>query len=117
MNGVLVDTQLEKMIAAGQIRASDPIDPDQIQPNSIDLRVGRTAYRVRASFLPTRGTVQDKLIGGLSLAPELPRPRGSEDGEKPQTRRLEALDGIAPFDPTNVCLRRAGDLGLSLIHI
>lgn len=38
-----------------------PIQEDQFQPNSIDLRLGEKAYRVRCSFLPENETVQDKL--------------------------------------------------------
>lgn len=51
--------------AAGEGReivAAAPIGDDQIQPASLDLRLGEVAYRVRASFLPgARDTVQDKL--------------------------------------------------------
>lgn len=39
------------MIARGQITAARPIDAGQVQPASLDLRLGSTAYRVRASFL------------------------------------------------------------------
>jgi dCTP deaminase len=38
-----------------------PIQDDQFQPNSIDLRLGEVAYRVRCSFLPENETVQDKI--------------------------------------------------------
>ncbi len=45
-----------------EIMATHPIEDDQIQPASIDLRLGEVAYRVRASFLPgARATVRDKL--------------------------------------------------------
>jgi dCTP deaminase len=45
-----------------EIMASHPIEDDQIQPASIDLRLGDVAYRVRASFLPgARASVRDKL--------------------------------------------------------
>ncbi|MGE5270894.1 MAG: 2'-deoxycytidine 5'-triphosphate deaminase [Thiohalocapsa sp.] len=45
-----------------EIMAAAPIADDQIQPASIDLRLGEVAYRVRASFLPGAGaSVQDKL--------------------------------------------------------
>ena len=50
--GVLADHQIEAMISAGQIRAASPILNGQIQPASLDLRLGSKAYRVRASFLP-----------------------------------------------------------------
>jgi dCTP deaminase len=46
----------------GEVMASEPIGEDQIQPASIDLRLGEVAYRVRASFLPgARASVADKL--------------------------------------------------------
>src|SRR3984893_15168788 len=45
-----------------EIQASAPIEDDQIQPASLDLRLGEVAYRVRASFLPgPRSSVRDKL--------------------------------------------------------
>ena len=50
-SGVLPSQALEALIASGQIRARNPITPDQVQPSSIDLRLGAEAYRVRASFL------------------------------------------------------------------
>ncbi len=51
MTGVLASQQLQKMVENGQITASVPIADGQVQPASLDLRLGRTAYRVRASFL------------------------------------------------------------------
>jgi dCTP deaminase len=50
-SGVLPSQCLEKMVAEGHIRARAPVQPEQIQPSSIDLRLGSEAYRVRASFL------------------------------------------------------------------
>ncbi|MET0359089.1 MAG: 2'-deoxycytidine 5'-triphosphate deaminase, partial [Pararhizobium sp.] len=39
-----------------------PLADRQIQPASLDLRLGRTAYRIRASFLPGPGqTVRERL--------------------------------------------------------
>jgi dCTP deaminase len=44
------------------IRLERPADLDQIQPASLDLRLGNVAYRVRASFLPgPRSTVEQRL--------------------------------------------------------
>jgi dCTP deaminase len=49
-------------LGGGEVLASEPIREDQIQPASIDLRLGEVAYRVRASFLPgARASVADKL--------------------------------------------------------
>jgi dCTP deaminase len=42
---------IETMVAQGQISMSEPLQDDQVQPASLDLRLGHTAYRVRASFL------------------------------------------------------------------
>lgn len=38
-----------------------PIQDNQFQPNSLDLRLGEVAYRVRCSFLPENETVDQKL--------------------------------------------------------
>ncbi|RNC85692.1 MAG: 2'-deoxycytidine 5'-triphosphate deaminase [Balneola sp.] len=38
-----------------------PIKDNQFQPNSLDLRLGEVAYRVRCSFLPENETVEQKL--------------------------------------------------------
>jgi dCTP deaminase len=40
---------------------SYPINDNQFQPNSLDLRLGEVAYRVRCSFLPENETVEQKL--------------------------------------------------------
>ena len=49
--GVLADHQIRDMITAGHISASAPLTLGQVQPASLDLRLGAVAYRVRASFL------------------------------------------------------------------
>ncbi|PUB19217.1 2'-deoxycytidine 5'-triphosphate deaminase [Yoonia sediminilitoris] len=60
--GVLADHQIKAMIETGGITASVAIAPGQIQPASLDLRLGHKAYRVRASFLAGRQrTVADRL--------------------------------------------------------
>ena len=51
MTGILPSQDLTKMIASGAITASPQIIDEQIQPASLDLRLGTRAYRVRASFL------------------------------------------------------------------
>lgn len=62
MTGVLASQQLKAMIADGRISAAAPILREQIQPASLDLRLGTTAYRVRASFLSGAGrTVAERL--------------------------------------------------------
>jgi len=51
--GILPSHVLKRLIAQSrEITALEPIIPAQIQPASIDLRLGVKAWRVRASFLP-----------------------------------------------------------------
>jgi dCTP deaminase len=53
---------LRAMVASGAISGGAPIEPDQIQPASLDLRLGRRAWRVRASFLAgAHSSVADRL--------------------------------------------------------
>lgn len=51
MQGVIPNQHISRMIQAGEISASVPVIDAQIQPASLDLRLGSVAYRVRASFL------------------------------------------------------------------
>ncbi|MEK9733088.1 MAG: 2'-deoxycytidine 5'-triphosphate deaminase [Paracoccaceae bacterium] len=61
-DGVLSDRQMGMMIETGQITSEWDIEEGQVQPASLDLRLGAKAYRVRASFLPGRSaTVSDRL--------------------------------------------------------
>jgi dCTP deaminase len=61
-HGVLPDHRLAALAQEGAIAASAPFHPTQIQPASIDLRLGAKAIRLRASFLPGPGyTVTDRL--------------------------------------------------------
>ncbi|MBC7139757.1 MAG: 2'-deoxycytidine 5'-triphosphate deaminase [Defluviimonas sp.] len=53
--GVLPDTALRALIERGAIAADLPVTPAQLQPASLDLRIGAVACRVRASFLAGRG--------------------------------------------------------------
>ena len=55
MQGVLACQHIHDMIATGEIAADVAPDPGQIQPASLDLRLGAVAYRVRASFLAGEG--------------------------------------------------------------
>ncbi|NDV87189.1 2'-deoxycytidine 5'-triphosphate deaminase [Aurantimonas aggregata] len=60
--GILPDREIAALFETGAIAAPLPRDGDQIQPASLDLRLGAKAYRVRASFLPGAGqTVAGKL--------------------------------------------------------
>jgi len=60
--GVIPSQSLRAMIADGAIAAAVPAEDGQVQPASLDLRLGRRAWRVRASFLSGRNrTVTDRL--------------------------------------------------------
>lgn len=62
MTGVLANQQIEAMLRDGQIVTPTAVLGDQVQPASLDLRLGHTAYRVRASFLAGQGRrVSDRL--------------------------------------------------------
>ncbi len=73
--GLLPRQLIRELAARGVVQATDDIRPSQYQPASLDLRLGKNAYRVRASFLPgSRVSVLDKLqaLNGepISLAGE-----------------------------------------------
>ncbi|GGA73666.1 2'-deoxycytidine 5'-triphosphate deaminase [Nitratireductor aestuarii] len=60
--GILPDADIAALFSEGALKSARPLDDDQIQPASLDLRLGNVAYRVRASFLPgPRHLVADKL--------------------------------------------------------
>ena len=62
MTGVLADSAILAMLANGGISTEEPVVDGQVQPASLDLRLGATAYRVRASFLARENrTVADRL--------------------------------------------------------
>ena len=46
MTGVIPNQQIEQMIAQGALSGDPAIIPAQIQPASLDLRLGRPAGRV-----------------------------------------------------------------------
>lgn len=62
MTGVLPSQTIENMLENGAITVSSPLVEGQVQPASLDLRLGNVAYRVRASFLAGQGrSVSDRL--------------------------------------------------------
>lgn len=69
--GVLPSQSLARAVDLGIIHARDTIDATQIQPASVDLRLGDNAFRIRSSFLPDARPVEVKLkelaIGELDL--------------------------------------------------
>src|SRR5215475_9672426 len=59
--GILPDRMIALLAADGGILSENQFVPDQVQPASLDLRLGEGAYRVRASFLPGRTTVARRI--------------------------------------------------------
>ena len=66
-SGVLPSQMLEGLIEQGMIIAGQPIEAGQVQPASIDLRLGTRAYRVRSSFLAGRGKTVMQCISDLAM--------------------------------------------------
>ncbi len=65
--GILPSQDLLKAKEEKEIQSVEPISDDQIQPASIDLRLGSKAYRVRASFLPGPNETVQKKLDELSM--------------------------------------------------
>jgi dCTP deaminase len=60
--GVLPDRLLDQAITAGWIDGGGaPLPPGNLQPASLDLRLGERALRIRCSFLPDDETVETKV--------------------------------------------------------
>jgi len=59
--GILPCQSIEELIAEEAITSASPFDLDQVQPASLDLRLGARVWRVRASFLPGRRRVTERL--------------------------------------------------------
>jgi dCTP deaminase len=66
-NGILPWQGIMSLAETGAVYADLNIGPDQIQPASLDLRLGARAWRVRASFLPSEATGIDTRLKELAL--------------------------------------------------
>ena len=125
--GILPAQAIRGLIADGTITLAAPPPPaDQLQPASLDLRLGAVAYRVRASFLAGPGaTVRDRLdvlsmheiplaqgavleTGCVYVVPQLeslalPAHLSAAANPKSSTGRLDVFtrviaDGVGAFD-------------------
>jgi len=65
--GILPDRMIAALVEIGAILPAYDLAEDQIQPASLDLRLGEVAYRVRASFLPGPRTTVAERIDELKL--------------------------------------------------
>ena len=66
--GILPSQRILELLSAGRIACSQPVTMRQIQPSSLDLRLGPMAYRVRASFLPGKQSRVEEKLRELSMA-------------------------------------------------
>ena len=64
---ILPSQEIRALIADKGMVAETPIGEAQIQPASLDLRLGRVAHRVRASFLPGAGATVAQRIGDFGM--------------------------------------------------
>lgn len=69
--GILPAQSIETLIANGAITSDTPFDADQVQPASLDLRLSDRAWRVRASFLPGRRKVEERIADVTMHAVEI----------------------------------------------
>ena len=121
--GVLPDRDIAGLIDANAVTAEVQVDPAAIQPASLDLRLGSTAHRVRASFLAGHGrSVSDRLAefemhrmslddgavlerGAVYLVPlaerlALPRDVRATCNAKSSTGRVDVMTRIIADDGT-----------------
>jgi dCTP deaminase len=95
--GILSSQEIHELIHNQKIRSFAAIEPGQVQPASIDLRLGNVAYRVQASFLPSRTSRVKEKINDLKLAEiDLTKPTLLERGAVFVIPVLEQL--ALPFD-------------------
>lgn len=67
MDGILVSQSLRALCADGAISALRPVTASQIQPSSLDLRLGARVWQLQCSFLPGAEGIERKL-GRLATA-------------------------------------------------
>jgi hypothetical protein len=98
--GVFTARLIEKLHAEGAITAERAFDTDQVQPASLDLRLGKTAFRVRSSFLPGPAHSVAERIEALKLH-EIDLSKGGRAGAR---LRLSRTAGGKP-PPARGCQR------------
>ena len=68
--GILPSQALARAVREGWIRsAASPVPEANVQPASLDLRLGEVAHRLRCSFLPEGGATVEEKLEGLTLGP------------------------------------------------
>jgi dCTP deaminase len=67
-SGILPAQHIRELIVSEHVQADCPIEDGQVQPASLDLRLGAVAYRVHASFLPGKSAKVMERINALQMA-------------------------------------------------
>lgn len=98
--GMMPSQEIRQLIADGYVRGLPGINEQQIQPASLDLRLGEVGYRVRASFVPQHSTVEQGIAdAGLKMSRvDLSRTTVFEKGcvyIVPLVEQLELPDNIS----------------------
>lgn len=66
-NGILPEQEIAKIVRDGHVISPTGLDAGQIQPASLDLRLGHVAYRLRASFLPGEDRRVDMCLQDVTM--------------------------------------------------
>jgi dCTP deaminase len=67
--GMFARQKIRAMVGRKLILAESPLEASQLQPASLDLRISKEAYRVRASFLPGRNRSVRERLKSLNAEP------------------------------------------------
>src|SRR5438270_10097740 len=132
--GILPDRMISGLTKDGAILPAYEFAPDQIQPASLDLRLGDIAYRVRASFLPGRATVAERIehlklheialgdgavleTGAVYIVPlleslALPADTAAATNPKSSTGRLDVFTRVITDRASGIARLEAGYHGL-----
>jgi dCTP deaminase len=67
VSGIYSDAMIEDLIRGGMVHVPEPLAHGQVQPASLDLRLGRRCWRMRASFLPGQDGMVAQRIADYAL--------------------------------------------------
>ncbi len=66
-NAALASQNIQQLLDQGVIKTAEAIASDQIQPASLDLRLGTVGYRVRSSFLPGKHRTVTECLDEMAM--------------------------------------------------
>ncbi|MEO0479921.1 MAG: 2'-deoxycytidine 5'-triphosphate deaminase [Planctomycetota bacterium] len=98
-SGILVRQQIRALIDEGALTTTDGsgIPDSQIQPASLDLRLGPVGYRVQAGFLPESATVEERIKEWQLYEVDLREGAVLEQGQVYVLPLLERIDRPLPY--------------------